>query len=151
MINLNTLDAFSASEASSRWGFTENYVRKEYKKNSDKFLEGSIRLFGSTYIITREGMEHLTGVTEEDANSWIIWHEKNDKIDFEKRIPSEIECRDFLSSLYESATNDKNYTIHYSQFNKNVSYLNIPQKGRYYFSKYYYFKKYQKKYLKEIY
>ncbi|AFO44737.1 hypothetical protein EFD32_1853 [Enterococcus faecalis D32] len=108
-------------------------------------------MFGSTYIITREGMEHLTGVTEEDANSWIIWHEKNDKIDFEKRTPSEIECRDFLSSLYESATNDKNYMIHYSQFNKNVSYLNIPQKGRYYFSKYYYFKKYQKKYLKEIY
>ncbi|MBO0439398.1 hypothetical protein [Candidatus Enterococcus ikei] len=40
------------------------------------------------FIIIREGMERLTGMTEKQANNglWIVSNEKNWIVDFEKRV-----------------------------------------------------------------
>lgn len=139
--DLNYLDVFSAAEASQRWGFNENYVKKEYKKKPQKFLEGSIRLFGTTYIITREGMEHLTGLTEESATSWVIWHEKDNVIDLKKYKSSEIEYRHDLALLYLKENKKKN-TVHYSNMDDKISFFYAPDNGRYCYAKKFYFNKY---------
>lgn len=141
--NLDQLDVFLATEASERWGFNKNYVRREYNSRPEKFLKGSIRLFGTAYIITREGMEHLTGLTEKEANSWIIWHEKEGSIDFIKYRSSEARCKEFIWQLYQIATKKKDFTVHFSDIDDNISWLNIPGEGRYYYARNNYFFEYQ--------
>ncbi|MFP7242368.1 helix-turn-helix domain-containing protein [Pediococcus pentosaceus] len=66
MINLNDSDLMSAAEASLKWGKSENYVRQMFAKYPDKFPDGSIRKFGKQLVVTRQGMEHVTGVLAED-------------------------------------------------------------------------------------
>ncbi len=66
MINLNNPDLMSAAEASLKWGKSENYVRQMFAKYPDKFPDGSIRKFGKQLVVTRQGMEHVTGVLAED-------------------------------------------------------------------------------------
>lgn len=61
-IDLNNPDIMSASDASLKWGKADSYVRQMYRKYPDKFPEGSIRKFGKQLVITREGMEAVTGV-----------------------------------------------------------------------------------------
>lgn len=63
-INLNDPDILEAKEASKIWGHAENYVRLFVKQNPDKFPEGSIRKFGTTWVVTVEGMEAITGVLD---------------------------------------------------------------------------------------
>ncbi|GMC03133.1 helix-turn-helix domain-containing protein [Enterococcus thailandicus] len=57
-------DLMTAPEASHRWGYDKGYVRQMYQKYPDKIPEGEIRKFGKTLIITRYGMEQLTGSKE---------------------------------------------------------------------------------------
>jgi hypothetical protein len=61
-INLNDPDIMASVEASQLWGKSDDYVRQMYRKYPDKFPEGSIRKFGKQLIVTREGMEAVTGV-----------------------------------------------------------------------------------------
>lgn len=63
-INLNTPDIMDAKEASIIWGHAENYVRRTYQQNPDKFPNGSIRKFGKQWIVTTEGMEAITGTKD---------------------------------------------------------------------------------------
>ena len=63
-INLNDSDILEAKEASKIWGHAENYVRLFVKQNPDKFPEGTIRKFGTTWVVTVEGMEAVTGVLD---------------------------------------------------------------------------------------
>ncbi|EOI6343304.1 helix-turn-helix domain-containing protein [Listeria monocytogenes] len=59
----------SAAVASERWGFDSSYVRQLYRKYPNRFLDGTIRQFGKTYVITKEGMEYLTGQGELEAKN----------------------------------------------------------------------------------
>ncbi|WP_429951567.1 helix-turn-helix domain-containing protein [Enterococcus sp. AZ101] len=114
---LSSEDLMSASEASGRWGYDEGYVRQQLSKYPEKFKEGTIRKFGKTYIITREGMEYLTGMTEKEANSglWVVRHEKNWIVDFEKRVDSEIEARNLIASKVAEETKEKNFKINFKE------------------------------------
>lgn len=60
-INLNSKDIMDAKEASMIWGHAENYVRRMYITNPERFPEGSIRKFGKQWIVTTAGMEAITG------------------------------------------------------------------------------------------
>lgn len=63
-IDLNNPDIMDAKEASKIWGHAENYVRLFIKQNPGKFPKGSIRKFGTTWVVTTEGMEAITGVKD---------------------------------------------------------------------------------------
>ncbi|WP_283585611.1 helix-turn-helix domain-containing protein [Limosilactobacillus ingluviei] len=63
-INLNTPDLMDSREASRIWGHSDNYVRMFYRQNPDKFPEGSIRKFGTTWVVTTEAMEAITGIKD---------------------------------------------------------------------------------------
>lgn len=63
-VNLDSPDIMDAKEASTIWGHSESYVRIFYKQNPDKFPAGSIRKFGTTWVVTTEGMEAITGVKD---------------------------------------------------------------------------------------
>ncbi len=69
-------DLMSATEAGLRWGYDEGYVRQMYQKYSEKIPEGEIRKFGKTLVITRFGMEQLTGKKEPEIKYYLI-EEKN--------------------------------------------------------------------------
>ncbi|MGM0220143.1 helix-turn-helix domain-containing protein [Enterococcus sp. AZ126] len=114
---LSSEDLMTASEASERWSYDEGYVRQQLSKYPEKFKEGTIRKFGKTYIITREGMEHLTGMTEEEANSglWLVRHEKNWIVDFEQRVDSELEARNLIAQKVSEETKEKDKTINFEE------------------------------------
>ncbi|GAB5055248.1 helix-turn-helix domain-containing protein [Pediococcus parvulus] len=61
-IDLNDQDYMGSHEASSMWGKQKDYVRTIYNKYPKRFPEGSIRKFGKQLIVTREGMEAVTGI-----------------------------------------------------------------------------------------
>lgn len=63
-VNLDSPDNMDAKEASTIWGHSESYVRIFYKQNPDKFPAGSIRKFGTIWVVTTEGMEAITGVKD---------------------------------------------------------------------------------------
>ena len=61
-IDLNDQDYMGSHEASSMWGKQKDYVRTIYNKYPKRFPEGTIRKFGKQLIVTREGMEAVTGI-----------------------------------------------------------------------------------------
>lgn len=67
MFDLNDHDIMSSSEAARRWHKADDYVRQAYRKTPWKFPAGSIRKFGKQLVVTRHGMEVVTGLTEEEA------------------------------------------------------------------------------------
>ncbi|KRL17950.1 hypothetical protein FD12_GL001123 [Lentilactobacillus rapi DSM 19907 = JCM 15042] len=67
MIDLDDPDIMSSSEAAKRWNKADDYVRQMYRKTPWKFPRGSIRKFGKQLVVTRRGMEMVTGVTEAEA------------------------------------------------------------------------------------
>ena len=68
MIKLNSPDIMDAKEASIIWGHAENYVRRMYINNPEKFPEGSIRKFGKQWIVTTQAMEAITGKKDPRKN-----------------------------------------------------------------------------------
>lgn len=66
-INLDNPDIMGATEASHRWGYSETYVRQMFRRYPDKFPKGTIRKFSGAIIVTREGMEALTGHEEKSS------------------------------------------------------------------------------------
>lgn len=67
MINLNDRDIMSSTEAARRWKKSDDYVRQIYRKNPERFPDGTIRKFGKQLVVTRRGMEAVTGETEPEA------------------------------------------------------------------------------------
>ncbi|KRN93251.1 hypothetical protein IV81_GL000669 [Pediococcus stilesii] len=65
-VNLNTDELIGSREASLMWGKQKDYVRTIYNKYPRRFPEGTIRKFGKQLIVTREGMEAVTGVKVAD-------------------------------------------------------------------------------------
>lgn len=68
-IDLNDQDYMGSHEASSMWGKQKDYVRTIYNKYPKRFPEGTIRKFGKQLIVTREGMEAVTGIKKRDRKS----------------------------------------------------------------------------------
>lgn len=72
-IDLNSDELIGSREASLMWGKQKDYVRTIYNKYPKRFPEGTIRKFGKQLVVTRDGMEKVTGVKyeelkEEDIN-----------------------------------------------------------------------------------
>ncbi|RRG17747.1 hypothetical protein D3P96_06215 [Weissella viridescens] len=67
MINLNDSDIMDSKTAAEAWGKASDYVRQMYFKYPEKFPEGSIRKFGRQLVVTREGMEAVTGVKKPES------------------------------------------------------------------------------------
>lgn len=67
-IDLNNPNIMDAKEAAKIWDKNEGYVRTVYKKSPEKFPEGSIRKFGSTWVVTTKAMEAITGEKDPRKN-----------------------------------------------------------------------------------
>lgn len=68
-INLNDPEIMSAKDASELWGKQKDYVRTIWHKYPERFPKDSIRKIDRTILVTRYGMEQLTGIKFEDLNS----------------------------------------------------------------------------------
>ena len=68
-IDLDNPNIMDAKEASKIWGHSESYVRIFYKQNPEKFPKGSIRKFGTTWVVTTEGMDAITGMKDPRKNN----------------------------------------------------------------------------------
>lgn len=60
-INLDDPEIMTAVDAANLWGKAPDYVRQILRSNPDRFPAGSVRLFGRQLVVTREGMEAVTG------------------------------------------------------------------------------------------
>lgn len=67
-INLNDPEIMSAKDAAARWGKAPDYVRSALRARPERFPEGTVRLFGRQLVVTREGMEAVTGHKEISSN-----------------------------------------------------------------------------------
>ncbi|AMV62371.1 Hypothetical protein ADU72_1845 [Pediococcus damnosus] len=65
-LDLNDEDYMGSHEASVMWGKQKDYVRTIYNKYPKRFPEGTIRKFGKQLIVTREGMEAVTGIKKSE-------------------------------------------------------------------------------------
>jgi len=91
-------------EASVRWNKERSYVMQQHTKYPDKFLLGSIDKIGigkGTWIITKKGMEHLTGYTEEEANreSWVVVVQQGTNIIDERVCSSEAAAEELMKEM----------------------------------------------------
>lgn len=60
-IDLRELEVYSASEAAMMWGKSQNFVRHLKINGTKVFPEGTIRKFGNSWLVTREGIEEVLG------------------------------------------------------------------------------------------
>lgn len=67
-INLNNPEIMTSKDAALRWGMAPDYVRQVLRSNPSRFPEGTVRLFGRQLVVTREGMEAVTGHKEITPN-----------------------------------------------------------------------------------
>ena len=64
MINLHNPEIMSAKDASMIWHKNPDYVRASINSHPEKWPRGSWRKFGNTIVVTRRGMEEVTGIAE---------------------------------------------------------------------------------------
>lgn len=90
-----------ATEASEKWGYRSRYVIDMYKKYPNKFQEGSIVKIGKYFFISREGMEFLTGKTENEVREvqWRVYIEQNYNIVEEKICYTEENAKKIVKEL----------------------------------------------------
>ncbi|EOB3492929.1 helix-turn-helix domain-containing protein, partial [Enterococcus hirae] len=93
--DLHDNDLMTATEASLRWGYDSGYVRQMKKKYPNKIPEGEIRLFGKTLVITREGMEALTG-RKEPIQRFFVIEEDNWSVQSQKEVGTFEEGKEIL-------------------------------------------------------
>lgn len=110
--------------ASECWNFEKSYVYQQYKKYPEKFLSGTTMIVDSTgkrtmYVITMEGMEHLTGMNEKQANKglWVVRHEQNYIVDFELRLDTEEEARELIRKKVEQDNRNGSVAIDFELIN----------------------------------
>ena len=104
MTNLTELEIMTFPEASERWNRERTFTFQKYFRSPDEFLPGSVDVIGNgkgTWIITRAGMEHLTGQTEKEANAglWRVFIEFDFRILDEHSCDSEGEAKSLLEKL----------------------------------------------------
>lgn len=78
-IDLNSDELIGSREASLMWGKQKDYVRTIYNKYPKRFPEGTIRKFGKQLVVTRDGMEKVTGVKYEELKEEDISKAKENK------------------------------------------------------------------------
>lgn len=118
-MDIRELGLMTFSQASERWKKEKSYVFQQYTKYPNKFMPGSVDFLKSansnrgTFVITREGMEHLTGQTEEEANSseWVVYVEQNFNIIDEKFCDSEEAAEDLIIELVQERLPGKSRII----------------------------------------
>ncbi|EMF0380252.1 hypothetical protein JMQ93_002682, partial [Enterococcus hirae] len=93
--DLHDNDLMTATEASLRWGYDSGYVRQMKKKYPNKIPEGEIRLFGKTLVITRVGMEALTG-RKEPIQRFFVIEEDNWSVQSQKEVGTFEEGKEIL-------------------------------------------------------
>lgn len=106
-MDIRELGLMTFSQASERWKKEKSYVFQQYTKYPNKFMPGSVDFLKSansdrgTFVITREGMEYLTGQTEDEANNteWVIIVEKDSNIVNEQIVQTEKEA---VAKLYKT-------------------------------------------------
>ncbi|MBL1227106.1 helix-turn-helix domain-containing protein [Enterococcus sp. BWR-S5] len=91
-------------EASVCWKKERSYVMQQHTKYPDKFLHRSIDKIGigkGTWLITKKGMEHLTGKIEEQANkeTWVVVVQQGTNIIDEKSCSSEAAAEELMKEL----------------------------------------------------
>lgn len=59
-------EIMTAKEASLKLGKNEKYIYLLWKNESSIFLKGSIKMLGSTLLITREGYEYLEPLVKKE-------------------------------------------------------------------------------------
>ena len=59
-------EIMTAKEASLKLGKNEKYIYLLWKNESNIFLKGSIKMLGSTLLITREGYEYLEPLVKKE-------------------------------------------------------------------------------------
>ncbi|RBW70992.1 helix-turn-helix domain-containing protein [Bacillus taeanensis] len=64
-LNLNDSNLLSAVEACKMWSIDSSTLRKRVKD----FPEGTIRKFGNSYVVTKQGMETVFGVPESNQKT----------------------------------------------------------------------------------
>ncbi|WP_321383508.1 helix-turn-helix domain-containing protein [uncultured Enterococcus sp.] len=114
MIQLDQLGLMTFPRASERWNKERSYVYQQYKKYPEKFLPGSIAYLngsgsGGTLIITREGMEHLTGQTEAEASNelWEAIVMKQSNIIEQKQAVTEEEIFEQMLQMIDDHARDE--------------------------------------------
>lgn len=101
---IEELGIMTFPEASERWNKERSYVMQQYTKYPDKFLPGSTSKIGTgkgTWIITKRGMEHVTGQTEEQANRelWVVILQEGTNILDEKSCSSEAAAEKLMKEM----------------------------------------------------
>lgn len=104
MTNLTDLEIMTFPEASEKWNRERTFVFQKYFRSPDEFLPGSVDVIGNgkgTWIITRAGMEHLTGQTEKEANAglWRVFTVFDFRILEEHSCDTEEEAKSLLEKL----------------------------------------------------
>lgn len=100
--DLMSSDLMTGPEASEKWGYESGYVRQMYRKYPDRIPEGEIRLFGKTLVITRYGMEQLTGKILEEV--WYFYVVKGTMILDEKKYSTYDKALEKLTDYASSNT-----------------------------------------------
>ncbi|MGG5308315.1 hypothetical protein IGK38_003047 [Enterococcus pernyi] len=95
--DLHDNDLMTATEASLRWGYDSGYVRQMKKKYPNKIPDGEIILFGKTLVITRDGMEALTGKKEPIPHFYVI--EDNWSVQSQKEVETFENGKELLKQL----------------------------------------------------
>lgn len=104
LISLKELEIMTFPEASERWNRERTFVFQKYFSSPDKFLPGSFDVIGNgkgTWIITKEGMEHLTGQTEKEANAglWRVIVESDFRVLDDRGCDTKAEANLLLEKL----------------------------------------------------
>lgn len=140
-IDLKTLDIMTFPEASLRWNKERSYVYHQYSKYRWKFLEGSFAAIGNgkkpTYIITREGMEHLMKTTEVEVNKrvWLVRrHIDRNYINYEEKVDTESEARQLIVDLILSEVGDTDKVIEFEKFQNDPVKTRVIYKENAYFT-----------------
>lgn len=118
-MNLDELGLMTFPRASERWNKERSYVYQQYKKYPEKFLSGSTTFLSGggdkgTWVITRKGMEYLTGQTEVEAAGelWKVIVLDGTNIIEEKSVFTEQEALETMFQIVELkgyATYDFNF------------------------------------------
>lgn len=119
MVDIRELGLMTFSQASRRWNKESSYVYQMYTKYPNKFLEGTVDFVKTsgdgkgTYLITRSGMEYLTGKTEEGANAerWKVIVIKDSNIVDEVTTNSEIEAQKKMMQFVRKYVQDIGITL----------------------------------------
>lgn len=141
-MNLEELGLMTFSEASERWNKESSYVRQMLSKYPQKFKHGTTIKIGKgkgVYIITREGMEYLTGQTEaEAAGAFLVVREKNNIIDYDKKVVSRSQAKKEIVQLLakeKGISSEGVYTLEYLDYRKKMVGVQLPSGTKIYYKR----------------